>query len=256
MIGDAVQGKSIEPNTELSSPSSSGSYTIADGASAFIWSPAYPTSTTVYSGPWLLDLWASTSSGSDTLDVALVAVDSSNSISSIVVTGVTAPISASKSEIITQFSGSQVTVPAGGHLLAIITNTASVVNTFTIYWGSGQMTNIKTPSTFDYVLRIVNDGTSSYIISLSTYSSSDIGRLTGLTLYVNSPTTNCIVVTNGVLTQSSSTTITIPATSTLNIAVTSTANALGSSTFSLRLNFSPNPNMHPFTSETIDLTVN
>jgi hypothetical protein len=186
--------------------------------------------------------------------VLFVTIDSSNIITALAASGATGTITTSKSEVKTTFSGSQISVPSGGRLLAIITNSAGGAATFTIYWGTGQVTNYQTPSNFDYVLKIVNSATASYSVSLSTSSSSSINRLTNLTVFIYSPNTNEIIIINGAFTLSSGPAKTLPSSSTLFIAVTARANAFGTSNIVLLMKFAPSTK--PFAYDVIKLNVN
>lgn len=255
MIGDAVRGilPTVAADTSFSAPGSSGSFAVAAGSSAFLWSPAYPSAATVYSGSWLLDLWASATT-SGTMSVLLVAVDSTGTFTGLAVSGVTGTIGVAKSEVQTTFSGSQVSVLASGYLLAILTNPTGSGRTCTIYWGTGQVTNFQTPSNYDYVLTIVNSAASSYSVSLSTYSSSSIGRLTSLIVYIYNPSMTEIVITNGVLTQSSGSAVTLAASSTLYVRLSASANAFGSSSLVLLLKSTPGTT--PFSYKVLSLAVN
>jgi hypothetical protein len=254
MIGDAAQGKlpSIADDTSLSAPSSSGSFTVAAGSSAFLWSPTFPSASTVYAGSWLLDLWTlATSSG--TMNVLLLAVDSSNAVTALAASGSTGTIGIAKSEVQTTFSGSQIIVPSSGRLLAILTNPTGSGRTFTIYWGTGQVTNFRTPSDYDYVLRITNSASSSYLVSLSAYSSSSISRITSMVVYIYAPSTTEIVITNGAFTQSSGPTVTLSASSTLYVRLSASANAFGSSSVVLLLKITPST--RPFCYDVLSLAV-
>ncbi len=253
IIGDAVQGylPSVASDTSLTAPGSSSSFTVAASSSAFLWSPVYSADTTIYAGSWVLNIWArKTTSG--TLTAQLVAVDSSNSIMAQAASGSTNTITTTKTEVTTTYSGSQITVPSGGRLLVIIRNPSG---TLTVYWGTGQLTNYKTPSAYDYVLSITSSASASYSVSLSVYSSSNIGRLKSLTVSIYNPSTTEITIANGAFTLSSGPTVTLPAGSTLYVAVSATANALGgSSTVVLYLKIAPSA--HPFSYDIVSLTVN
>ena len=199
---------SSQLTTNFSVPTSSGSFTIAAGSSVYLYSPVFPSASTLYSGSYLLDLWASATS-SGTMSVSFVAVNSSNNTVATAASGDTETIGTTESEVKTSFSGSQITVPSDGRLIANISNPTASGNTFTIYWGSGQPTNYQTPADYDYVLAISNSASSSYAVSLLTYTSSSTNRLTNLTISIYSPNTKEIIVTDGAFTQSSGSTVTI-----------------------------------------------
>jgi hypothetical protein len=253
-IGLTVLGTTNSPaTTAFSAPTSSSSFTIATGTSIYLYSPIFASATTVYAGSWVLDLWASATS-SGTMSVSFVALDSSNNTVASAASGNTATIGTSKSEVKTTFTGAQISVPVGGYLVASITNPAGSGNTFTIYWGSGQTTNYQTPADFDYILTISNSASTAYYLSLSTYSSSSISRLTNLTITVYSPVSNQVIITNGAFTQSSGSAVTLSASSTLYIKVYAAANSFGSSNIVLLMKFSPDS--RPFAYDVVNLMVN
>lgn len=253
MIGDAVQGvlPSVSSNTDLADPASSGSFTVAAGSSAFLWSPTYSSAATIYSGDWTLDLWASaTSQGS--MDV-LFLVLSGDSVIALAASGSTEAIPTSKSEVISTFAAPETTVPSGDRLLAVLTNPTGSGITFTIYWGTGQVTYFETTSDYDYVLRLINSGLVDYSVSLSVYSYSSIGRIVSMTVYLYSPSTAEIVIADGDVTQSSGATMTLSASSTLYVQIQASANAHGSSSVVVYVSISPGTN--PFSYYVMDITV-
>jgi hypothetical protein len=248
-----VVSSGSQTNTDFSVPPSSGSFTLAAGSSVYLYSPTFTSANTVYAGSWVLDLWAS-ASASGTLSVSFNAVDSSKTIVATAVTGTTGTIGTSKSEVKTTLLGSQISVPAGGCLIASITNPSGSGKTFTVYWGSGQPTNYQTPADYDYVIAITNSASAAYYLSLSAYSSSSIGRLTNLTVTIYAPSTNQIIIINGAFTQSSGSTMTLLASSSLYIQVHAAANSFGSSNVVLLLKYSPST--RPLAYDVISLTVN
>lgn len=255
MIADAVQAAqpTIVQNTAFFIQTLTGSFTVAPGSSAFICSPASPSTTTIYPGTWVMDLWASATSAG-TLSVTFSAVNSSNNIVASAATGNTGTIGTTKSEVKTSFTGSQISVPSGGRLVADISNPAGSVKNFTIYWGPAQTTNFQTPADYDYVLALTNSASSAYSVSPSTYSSSTLSRLLNLTVSMYSPSTQEIIVTNGTLTQSSGPTLALPPSSTLYIRLYATANAFGSSNIVLLLKVTPTA--RPFFNDVVNLTLN
>jgi len=254
MIGDAVQGTvpSAASNTDLTAPVTSGSFTVSAGYSAFLWSPAYTSAATIYAGTWTLDLWALASS-QGSMDVLLL-VYSGGAVTDWIASGSTDPVSTSKSEVNTSLTGPETSVPSGDRLLAVLTNPTGSGITFTIYWGAGQATNFETPSDFDYVLRFVNSGSSDYSVSLSVYSYSSIGRITNVTVYLYSPSTTEIVITDGAVSQSSGSAVTLSASSTLYVRLQASADEFGSSNIVLFATISPGTN--PFCYYVMDITVN
>ncbi len=255
MIGDAVQQAqtSIVQNTDFFVQTLTGSFAIAPGSSAFLCSPAVPTVTSVYSGSWMTDFWASATSAG-VLSVTFSASDSSNNIVASAASGTTGTIGTSKSEVKTAFTGSQISVPTGGRLIANITNPTGSGITFTIYWGPGQTTNFQTPADYDYILTLTNSASSPYSVSLSTYSSSAITRILNMTLSAYSPSTQEIIVTNGALTQSSGPTLTLPAGSTLYVRLYATANAFGNSNIIVLIKATPAAG--PFFNDAMNLLLN
>jgi len=254
MVGDAIQGTipSASGNTALTAPATSGSFTVSAGYSAFLWSPAYTSAATIYAGSWALDLWAMASS-QGSMDVLLL-VYTSDAVTDWIVSDSTDPVSTSKSEVITTFTGPETSVSSGDRLLAVLTNPTGSGITYTIYWGTGQTTNFATPSDFDYVLRFVNSGSTSYSVSLSVYSYSSIGRLTSMSISIYSPSTTQILIADGAVTQSSGSAVTLSGSSTLYVRLQAVADEFGSSNIVLYATISPGAN--PFCYYAIDMTVN
>jgi hypothetical protein len=254
MIGDAIQGTipSASSNTALTAPATSGSFTVSAGYSAFLWSPAYTSAATIYAGTWALDLWAMASS-QGSMDVLLL-VYSSGTVTDWIVSDSTDPVSTSKSEVITTFAGPETSISSGDRLLAVLTNPTGSGITYTIYWGTGQTTNFDTPSDFDYVLRFVNSGSTSYSVSLSVYSYSSIDRITSMNVSLYSPATAQVLIADGAVTQSSGSSVTLSGSSTLYVRIQAVADEFGSSSIVLYAAISPGTN--PFCYYAIDVTVN
>jgi hypothetical protein len=257
MIGDAVWGPLTSPsvNTAFTVPASSGGISLGDGRGGYLISPAYPRATTIYTGTYQLNLWASASS-SARMEIYLLVTDSSYNILSSVTGKVnTATIPTTKTLVNSTFSGVQVVVPSGGHLVVELWNPSGGANSFTVYWGSGQITNFRTPQVFDYVLQVVNSGATSFSVGVSTYSSTSISRLANFTLSVYSPASKCIVITNGVFMQTASSTLALPAATTFYLAVNASASDFNSvSNLVLQLKFASTT--RPFAYDTINITIN
>jgi hypothetical protein len=248
-----LQDPSISDNTDFTIPSESGSFLIPEDTSVSLYSPIFPSATTIYSGYWILDLWASANLPG-ALSVSFAVIDASNNIIVMAASGSSATIGTLKSQSTTEFFGSQITVPTGGRLAAVLTNIAGSGNTFTLYWGSGQATNYKTPSDYDYALTISNTASVQYYISLADYSSSGLGRLTSMNISIYSPSTNQIVITNGELTQSSGSTVTIQSNSILYLGINAMANNFGTTNLIFQMRISPST--RPYVCDVINLAVN
>lgn len=240
-------------NTDFSVPTSSGSFTLPAGSSVLLYSPTFASARTIYAGSWVLDLWAAATS-SGTLNVGFEAINSAETVVSTAASGTTGAIGTTQSEVITSFSGVQISVPAGGRLVANISNPVGSGRTFTIYWGLGQSTNYQTPSEYDYVVEIANSAAAPYYLSLSVHSSSGISRLTNLTVTIYSPSTNQIIINNGAFTQSTGPTFTILASSSAYIKVHASANAYASSNVVLLMKYRSSST--PFAYDVVNLTVN
>jgi hypothetical protein len=169
----------------------------------------------------------------------------------------TGTITSSETEVSTSFSSSAGTIPASGYLE--VTLTASASASVTIYWGTGQLTDFLTPSTYNYVLAISNPTTTAWSINLGVASSSTLTRLTNVTVWFVSPFSDQIVVSSGSLTQSSGSTVTLAASSTVDIAVAAYSNAIPTSSTSpssLVLSLKIQPSTAPvYTQYTINLSI-
>lgn len=248
----------ITVDTSLTAPGSSGSFSVSRGSTAYLWSPQYTVATTLYTGSWLLDMWVlETGKTSGTMTVTITTITSTGTlVSTIVNSQPTSSIGTTKAECKTTFSGSAGSIPANGYIRVALTAPTGTSNptSFTIYWGSGQLTNFQTPRDYNYVLSIANSASSSYSVSLSAYSSSSIGRLVNMTVSIYAPSTQEIIILNGAFTQSSGSAVNLPATSTLYIRLFVTANAYGSSNVVLLLKITPST--RPFAYDGVSLTVN
>ena len=256
IIADALIARNPSPTTDtsLTSPGSSGSFSLAASDSMFLWSPAYTSGGTLYSGSWLLDLWASKATSAGTLTVSISVVDSTGAITATVLsTGTTASIPTTKTEVQTTFSGSGATIPTNGRIMVVLTD-GGTATTVTIYWGSGQTTNFQTPYLYDYVLAIDNPTSTSYTVSLSLASSSGISQLTNLTIMFVSPFSKQIIVTSGSVSQSSGSAVTLAGSGNIHIRVGAQASSVGSASLVLSLKVKPSSST-AYAGYTINLSV-
>ncbi len=58
---------------------------------------------------------------------------------------VTSTIGTSKTAIVVESSGSQVSVPSSGYIEAVLDAPSSGPSSFTIYWGKAQLTDFQVP---------------------------------------------------------------------------------------------------------------
>ena len=233
MIADAFAETipSVTSDSNVTSPGTSGSFTLPALSSAYVWTPAYSVGSALYNGNWTLDYWGSGATAG-TLNVAVYVVNSANAIASTLVSlGSTASFGTTKGEVVTTLTsvpgGS---IPANGMILLVLTAPKGGPTSFTIYWGAAQLSNFQTPSTFNYVLAVHNTGTSPWNVNLATSSSQTtlIGRLTATLSFV-SPASNQIVVAAGSLSQSSGSAATLASSGTISIELVATASAMPTS---------------------------
>jgi hypothetical protein len=145
LISSTVTTTTPSTNTALTPPGGSGSHNLLIGSSAYLWSTQFLAATTISSGNWLLDLWASSLLGGS-MTVSIYITDSSGAVQSTIVNGgTTNAIGASNGQVATSFSGSQVSVPSNGYIEVVLTIPA--VSTMTLYWGVAQLTNFQVPKT-------------------------------------------------------------------------------------------------------------
>lgn len=133
-------------NTAQSAPSNSGSYAVARGASAFLWSPQYTTATTISAGKWTLNFWVAGST-SGTMTVSIYITNSAGTIQSTIASNVVTPtISTSKTQVTMYFSGNSATVPSNGYVSVVLSAPSGAGKpSFTVYWGTGQLTDFQLP---------------------------------------------------------------------------------------------------------------
>lgn len=229
MVADAiVAGKpSITVDTSTSAPGTSGSTTLSRGSSILLWSPPFTAGSALYQGSWVADVWAAGASAG-TLTVSAFAVTSSGGLGpELVSSASTNSISTSETEVKTTVSGAAGSVASNGAILLVLTAPSGGPATFTVYWGTGQTSNFETPSTYNYVLSIVNGGGTAWNVNLATTSSqvSNAGRLSATLSFV-SPASNQIVMSLGTLTQASGSVASLAGSATIAIQVAATANAI------------------------------
>ncbi|MDG6988686.1 MAG: hypothetical protein JRN21_05095 [Nitrososphaerota archaeon] len=229
IVADAISAGTSPPSadTSLAAPATSGSITLNPGASAFLWTPAYPAGGTLYGGSWTQDIWESTSAAG-TVTASVYVVNSAGGIVGTVLGS--GPISLAKSvkavETVALFSGSGATIPSNGMVLTVYTDPIGGT-AVTIYWGTGQLTNFRSPSNYNYVLAIADGVAVSWNISLGVASSTNLGRLSNLTVsFTTAPASDQVIVLNGAVSQSGGTPVTLGSSSTLDIAVVGTATAV------------------------------
>jgi hypothetical protein len=134
-------------NTAQTPSSSSGSYTLSRGSSAYLWSPQFPSAITVSGGNWILDLWAS-GSARGTLRISIYITDSAGTVQSTIASNVASnTIGTTETQVVSSFSGSRSSVSANGYTEVILTAPTGGGNphSFTIYWGTSQQTNLQVP---------------------------------------------------------------------------------------------------------------
>jgi hypothetical protein len=249
-------------DTSLASPATSGSQVLTATTSAYLWSAAYSSGETLYPGVWTADLWAS-ATASGTLLVSAYAVDSSNNIvATLLTTGSTVTVGTSKGESKTTFSMAGGTVPANGRIMVVVTAPAGGPASFTLYWGSGELTNFQTPPKYDYVLTISTPAGTSWNVNLAVASSSGIARLTNATVWLKVPDSppytvfsQQIALLSGAFTKSAGSSVSLAASTTMYAYLYVTASSVGTSTIVLTLRVQPSSTT-PYSLYTVVLTVN
>jgi hypothetical protein len=188
----------VTPDTVTTPPATSGSFTFTSAQSTCLVSPVFSSATSLASGPWLSDLFASTTSA-NTFTETLQVKTAGNVLVGTVFTGNTGSVPTTKTEIKNYFSGSAATIPAGDYLVLLIAPTVGgTVATYTLYWGSGQLTNFQQPNTYGYVLAVSNpSGSASWLINLG-YVSSSNGRITNMTAFLGAPISKQIIIGTGI----------------------------------------------------------
>jgi len=193
----------------------------------------------------------------NTLSVDAYTTDSTGAHqNTLVSSGTTGALTSTESEVLSSFSSSAGTVPASGYIEVTVTASASV----TIYWGSGQLTNFKTPSLYNYLIQMSNSASSTFSVSLATKSDgsqiTNIARLSAVTVSFVSPSSNQVIISSGGVTQGSGTPQVLPASpGTIDIQVDATASSTGSSSVTMSLKIAPSGSA-AYAMYTIVLTVN
>ncbi|MDE1854231.1 MAG: hypothetical protein KGI38_10880 [Thaumarchaeota archaeon] len=224
----------ITVDTDTATPAGTGSTTVTKPGTAYLWSPQYASATTFYAGSWVLDMWVLSAKAGTSMDVTITTVDSTGAIVSTIVNNQpTLPIAKTEAEVTTTFTGAAGSVPANGFIEVALTapTGAGTSTSYTVFWGTGQLTNFKSPSTYNYVLSISNSASVSWNVNLATLGTmtSNLGRLTATVSFV-SPASNQIIVTGGTLTQGSGTAVALASLGTIDIQVVATASAVPTAT--------------------------
>ena len=264
MIADAFAEAipAATPDSGIAVPGSPNLFSLPALSSAYIWSPAYPVASTMYTGTWTVDYWGSGATAG-TLNVDVYVMNSANAVvATLVSSGSTGSFGTTLGEVIsTLASVPGATVPSGGTILLVLTAPKGGPASFTINWGTGQLSNFQTPSTYNYLLAITNTGTSTWNVNLATTASqtSLLGRLTSTISFV-SPASNQIIVAGGSVTQYSGSAVTLAASGTIDIQLVATASALPSAsstpstiTFSIKV---ASTTSTAYSQYTVILTVN
>lgn len=142
---NGASGSTPIVNTALTPPTGTGSYTVTRGSSVYLWSPQFASSTVIPAQTWVLDMWVSAAS-SGTMSVTVVTTDSSGTTMNTVVSGTsTGSISTNEGQVVTTFTGNQVTIPANGYIKVTLSAPTGSGNpkSFTVYWGTGQLTDFQ-----------------------------------------------------------------------------------------------------------------
>ncbi|MDG6908437.1 MAG: hypothetical protein JRN20_21915 [Nitrososphaerota archaeon] len=224
-------------DTSFTPPAARASFTITRGSSVYLWSPQYPASVVVYSGSWLLDIYAyGKKTGS--MRFSVYATDSTGTVVSTIASNVaTSTIGTTLSNVNTTFGASEATVPSSGYIELVLTAPTGPGNpqSFTVYFGGSDPSNIETTKIFGEVLAVNNPTSSSWLINLGVASSSETARLNNFTVWLASPVSKQISLGNLVTQQLVGPQITLPADATIYISFTATADTFGTSYLTLSL---------------------
>ena len=219
----------VTANTALTVPAA-GSASLSRGSSYCLWSLQYSQPSTIYAGNWTTDLWLDAKKPGFGMTVSVETANSAGVGQSTIFNGTTSSASTSESEVTDSFAGAGATVPAGGYLVLMLTPPSGgrTPVSWDIYWGTGQASNFRSPSQFDYVLSVANSASASWSVSLATGSAlaTNIGRLSNLTIWFPSPFGEQVAITNGTLTQASGLAVSLASSGTDDVAVAAYASAM------------------------------
>ena len=144
VISSTLGSTTPSANTATSPSSSSGSYSIAKSASAYVWSPQFSSSTAINAGTWVVDFWiAGSKSGSPVVWIYIT--NAAGVVQSTLVNGVSgSSISANvETQVVMTFSLGSANIPASGYMEVQIQPPSA--STGTLYWGVKQQTNFQVP---------------------------------------------------------------------------------------------------------------
>jgi hypothetical protein len=130
-------------NTALTQTGAATSFTIASGATKYLWSTQFgATATTISAGNWMLDIWVSDSTAGTDTYVTIYTTTSTGAISTTVQSETGGAPGTTKIQSDVVLTESAATVPAHGYIALALTSSGG---TTTIYYGSGQHSNFQVP---------------------------------------------------------------------------------------------------------------
>jgi hypothetical protein len=102
-----------------------------------------------------------------------------------------------KTETKTYLSSDSLLIPSGDYVELLITPLAATA-TYTLYWGSGQLTLLQQPNTYGVLVSIINpSNTASYTINLG-YVGVSNNRISNMTIFIGAPTSRQIIIGTGI----------------------------------------------------------
>jgi hypothetical protein len=200
-------------------------------------------------------LWANASTSGSSLSVSIYTTNSTGDVVSTIVSGgSTLGIGKAKSEVnTTTLSGGQGVVDTNGYIEVKLSAPASIA--FTVYWGSGQLTDFQSPMLFKDVLALNNPTATSWLINLGVASSSSTARIGNLTISFQSLSSTQIMIGTLIPTQQTiGSQVILPASSVTYISVYVSAESLGTTTILIALKIQSNPG-GPYTQYALSLVV-
>lgn len=132
--------------TALSLTSSTGSVSMPKGDTYYVYSTEFTSAKSLPAGNWVVDLWAATSTSSESITVTIAVVGSTGTVATTVGSGSTGTITTTEGQTSVTVAGSATSVAADSYVrVALAVPSGTGKPSVTLYWGKAQGTNVQVP---------------------------------------------------------------------------------------------------------------
>jgi len=143
---DAISSTTPSVLTALSLTSSTGSVSIPKGDTYYVYSTEITSAKTLPAGTWVVDLWAATSTSSETITVTIAVVGSTGTVATTIGSGSTGTITTTEGQTSVSVAGTSTSVAANSYVrVAFAIPTGTGKPSVSLYWGKAQGTDVQVP---------------------------------------------------------------------------------------------------------------